>query len=117
MPNYTNNINITLYTSKRPSILHIFNTDKKRGEGRGRREKRWGWEVSADFCYQEGTLDSAMVKKTQPNLGNTGVRTDASVPCTIIPTLGKGGGRPENLYYIGFMVITFTDWFSDWLLY
>ena len=58
-----------------------------------------------------------MVKKTQPNLGNTGVRTDASVPCTIIPTLGKGGGRPENLYYIGFMVITFTDWFSDWLLY
>ena len=84
--------------------------EKREGE---RREKRWGWEVSADFCYQEGTLDSAMVKKTQPNLGNTGVRTDASVPCTIIPTLGKGGGRPENLYYIGFTVITF----SDWLLY
>ena len=107
MPNYTNNINITLYTSKRPSILHIFNTDKKRGEGRGRREKRWGWEVSADFCYQEGTLDSAMVKKTQPNLGNTGVRTDASAPCISYPNLHKGGGRPDNFYYRGSKVIQF----------
>ena len=59
MFNYTNNINITLYTSKRPSILQNFNTEKKGG---GRREKRWGWEVSADFCYQGGTLDSAIVK-------------------------------------------------------
>ena len=30
--------------------------------GGGRREKRLGWEVSADFCYQGGTLDSAIVK-------------------------------------------------------
>ena len=58
---HTIDINITLYTFKRPSILQNFNAEKK-GWGE-RREKRWGWEVSADFCYQGGTLDSAMVKK------------------------------------------------------
>ena len=62
---HTNNINITLYTFKSPSILQNFNTDRKeKGRGGERKEKkRWGWEVSADFCYQGGTLDSAMVKK------------------------------------------------------
>ena len=57
----TNNINITLYTFKSPSILQNFNTDRK--EKGGKEKERWGWEVSADFCYQGGTLDSAMVKK------------------------------------------------------
>ena len=65
MFNYTNNINITLYTSKRPSILQNFNTGKKGGGGGGggggKERKKWGWVVSADFCYQGGTLDSAMV--------------------------------------------------------
>ena len=59
---HTNNINITLYTFKSPSILQNFNTDRKEKGGKGK-EERWGWEVSADFCYQGGTLDSAMVKK------------------------------------------------------
>ena len=36
---HTNNINITLYTSKRPSILQNFNTEKKGG---GEEEKRDG---------------------------------------------------------------------------
>ena len=39
MFNYTNNINITLYTSKRPSILQNFNTEKRGG---GEEEKRDG---------------------------------------------------------------------------
>ena len=58
---HTNNINITLYTFKRPSISQNLKKDKTKREG-VRREKRWGWEVSADFCYQGGTLDSAIVK-------------------------------------------------------
>ena len=48
--------------------------------------------------------------KTLPNLGNTGVRTDASAPCIMIPILDKGGRRPENFCYSGFMVMAFIDW-------
>ena len=40
MPIHTNNINITLYTFKSPSILQNFNTDRK--EKGGKRKKKDG---------------------------------------------------------------------------
>ena len=81
-----------IHSFKPLKFLQIFNehnAHKRRKEGEG-------W-VSADFCYQRGTFDSAMVKSTLPNTEPTQV----SISCIETPIPRKGGGKLENLYYKG----------------